>query len=222
MTKAISKEDNFNYLTVALILLLLVNAILEQFLEGAGQHYVTASLIVVLAVGVWSLRAERRSFNIGIGLVLATLVISALNLVLDRTGLSELHLVFLLVYLLLTTWQAAKQVLFSGKIDANKIVGSICIYLLLGLIWAFTYLLILAIDPTSFNGVAESEWYENFSSLVYYSFVTLTTVGYGEITPNLPIARFFAYAEAITGQFYMAILVASLIGARLSSRSGAK
>jgi len=222
LSKSITREDNFTYLTVALVLLLLINAVLEQFLDGVGQHYVTASLIVVLAVGVWSLRTEKRSFKIGIGLVLAVLVVSLLNLVFDKTGLSELHLIFLLLYLLLTTWLAAKQVLFSGQIDGNKIVGSICIFLLLGLIWAMAYLLLLAIDPNSFKPVTEADWYDNFSPMVYYSFVTLTTLGYGEITPNLPVARFFAYAEAITGLFYMAILVASLIGARLSRRSGAE
>jgi len=222
MDKNISREDNFNYLTIALVLLLFINAIIEQFLDGAGQHFVTASLIVVLAVGVWSMRAERRSYTIGVGLVLAVVIVSVLSLVFDRTGLSELHLIFLLVYLVVTTWLAAKQVLFSGQIDGNKIVGSVCIFLLLGLIWALTYLLLLAINPASFSGVAEADWYDNFSPLVYYSFVTLTTLGYGEITPALPITRFFAYAEAITGQFYMAILVASLIGARLSNKNTAK
>ncbi len=219
MNTTISKADNFNYLTIALVFLLLINAIQEQFLDGAGKHFVTGSLIVVLSVGVWSIRSERRSFSVGLGLVVAVFVVSILNLIFDRTGLSELHLVFLLVYLVMTTWLAAKQVLFSGQVDGNKIVGSICIFLLLGLIWALTYLLLLILDPASFNGVRETIWYDNFSQLVYYSFVTLTTLGYGEITPALPVARFFAYVEAITGQFYMAILVASLIGARISRNS---
>ena len=163
-----------------------------------------------------SFRAEKQTLKIGIGLIFAVMVVSVFSALFDKTGLHELHLIVLLVYLISTTWLAAKQVLFSGRIDGNTIVGSICIYLLLGLVWALLYLLILAIDPTSFNGVVEADWYDNFSQLVYYSFVTLTTVGYGEITPALPVARFFAYVEAITGQFYMAILVASLVGARLS------
>ena len=216
MSKPISREDNFTYLTIALILLLLVSAVLEQFANRAGQHYISASLIVVLAVGVWSFRAEKQTLKIGMGLVIAVLVVSVLSSLFDKAGLHMVHLLILLVYLISTTWLAAKQVLFSGRIDGNTIVGSICIFLLMGLVWAMLYLLILAIDPTSFNGVVEADWYDNFSQLVYYSFVTLTTVGYGEITPALPVARFFAYVEAITGQFYMAILVASLVGVRLS------
>ena len=219
MSKSISREENFTYLTIALILLLLLSSVLEQFANQAGQHYISGSLIVVLAIGVWSFRAEKKTLKIGIGLVFAVLIVSILNALFDQAGLHNLHLVFVLVYLISTTWLAAKQVLFSGRIDGNTIVGSICIFLLLGLVWAMLYLLLLSIDPTSFNGVAEADWYDNFSQLVYYSFVTLSTLGYGEITPKLPVARFLAYAEAITGQFYMAILVASLVGARLSRGS---
>lgn len=59
-------------------------------------------------------------------------------------------------------------------------------------------------------------WFELMPNYIYFSFVTLTTLGYGEITPTLPITRFLVYSEAIIGQFYMAILVASLVGTHLS------
>ena len=61
-------------------------------------------------------------------------------------------------------------------------------------------------------------WYENFADGTYFSFVTLTTLGYGDISPVTPVARFLVYMEAIVGVFYMAILVASLIGMRVSAR----
>jgi len=111
---------------------------------------------------------------------------------------------------------AARQVLFTGVIDANKIVGAICIYLLLGLIWTLLYLLIAQAIPQAFNGLEHLVWYDNFSDVAYYSFVTLTTLGYGDISPIIPIARFVVYMEAIVGVFYMAILVASLIGIKVS------
>jgi len=60
-------------------------------------------------------------------------------------------------------------------------------------------------------------WYDNFADVAYFSFVTLTTLGYGDISPIVPIARFLVYMEAIVGVFYMAILVASLIGIRISA-----
>jgi len=82
----------------------------------------------------------------------------------------------------------------------------------MGLIWALFYLLIAQAVPDAFNGLEQLPWYENFADVSYYSYVTLTTLGYGDISPVAPVARFLVYMEAIVGVFYMAILVASLIG----------
>jgi voltage-gated potassium channel Kch len=131
--------------------------------------------------------------------------------------MSSLHLFVLILFYVWATWLAAKQVLFSGPIDGNKIVGAICIYLLVGLIWALLYLFIAQTIPDAFNGLEQLVWYDNFADVAYFSFVTLTTLGYGDISPVIPIARFLVYMEAIVGVFYMAILVASLIGIRISA-----
>ncbi len=95
-------------------------------------------------------------------------------------------------------------------------MGAVCVYLLMGLIWALLYLLIAQTIPGAFSGLEQLNWYENFSAVAYYSFVTLTTLGYGDITPVAPLARFLAYMEAVAGVFYMAILVASLIGVAIN------
>jgi len=108
-------------------------------------------------------------------------------------------------------------VLFVGDIDTNKIIGSLTLYLLLGLIWAVIYLLILAMDPQDFSGIEAADWQQMFARVAYYSFVTLTTLGYGDVLPINHIAEFFAYMEAIIGVFYMAIIVSSLISLRLSA-----
>jgi hypothetical protein len=82
----------------------------------------------------------------------------------------------MLGFFIWTTWLAARQVLFSGTIDDNKIVGAICIYLLLGLISTMMYLLIAEAVPDAFNGLQQAAWHENFSVLSYYSFVTAVSV----------------------------------------------
>lgn len=119
----------------------------------------------------------------------------------------------------MTTVIAARQVLLTGEITGNKIVGAICIFFLLGLIWTTLYLLLLELDPASFNNVNEARWHENFPKMVYFSFVTLTTLGYGDVTPALPIVQFLAYLEAVMGLFYIAVMVASLVGIRITSHS---
>jgi voltage-gated potassium channel Kch len=88
------------------------------------------------------------------------------------------------------------------------------IFLLLGLIWATLYLIVLEFSPTAFNGIVARGWVENFPLASYFSYVTLTTLGYGDISPAEPVSRVLVYLEAITGAFYMAVVVASLVGAR--------
>ena len=73
--------------------------------------------------------------------------------------------------------------------------------------------------PGAFNGLEQAPWYKNFSTIAYFSFVTLTTLGYGDITPAIPLAKFLTYMEAMVGVLYIAILVASLVGARVSRQS---
>jgi voltage-gated potassium channel len=113
---------------------------------------------------------------------------------------------------------AARQVLFTGNVDGNKIIGAIVIYLLIGMTWSFAYLLVEQLQSGSLNGLPHSNWQDNLHTVIYYSFVSLTALGYGDITPAQPLTRFLAYTEAMVGQLYLAILVASLIGARLKKQ----
>jgi len=79
------------------------------------------------------------------------------------------------------------------------------------------YLLIERIAPGSFKGLPATADSATVDALLYFSFISLTTMGFGDITPTLPLARFLTYLEGLVGQFYLAILVASLVGARVSS-----
>ena len=146
------------------------------------------------------------------------LLIVLAKLVLEWAGLQFLHMGIMLVFFVLTAWIAMRQVLFTGSIDRHSIIGAVCIYLLFGMIWTVLYLLAAALSPGSFNGLIQGQWYENFTEIIYFSFVTLTTLGYGDINPALPLVRFLAYMEAIVGQLYIAILVASLVGTHIADR----
>ena len=220
--KRITNKNNFYYLTVGLVLLLLVAALVEQYPGTLAPSIVQASTVAMLAIGVWGFRTSKMRFRTGIVFVVAVLLLVIAGVFLNFSGLRYTHLLLLLAFFIWTSWLAARQVLFTGSIDGNKIVGAICIYLLLGLIWAMLYLLIAEISPSAFNGFEQAEWSENFFAATYYSFVTLTTLGYGEITPVLPVARFLAFTEAIIGVFYIAILVASLVGVRMSEHQASR
>ncbi len=210
--KAVSENNNFVYLTVGIVLLLFVSAMVAQFPVSLGHQLIQAFSVINIAIGIYGFKSSSTFFRTGIGLALAVIIIVVLGVVLEELRWFYAHLIILFCFYVWATWLAAKQVLFSGAIDYNKIVGAICIYLLMGLIWTLMYLFLAQAIPGAFNGLEQLVWYDNFANVAYYSFVTLTTLGYGDISPVTPIARFLVYMEAVVGVFYMAILVASLIG----------
>jgi len=108
------------------------------------------------------------------------------------------------------------QVFRRGPVSGHRILGAIAVYLLLGMIWANAYELVALLHPGAFSGAVESGGVA--SAFMYYSFVTLTTMGYGDILPVHPIARSLAISEALTGQLYLAILIARLVSQGLQSR----
>lgn len=214
-----TERDNFLWLLIALVALLFSSALFGQLFDGAGARLVNLSLTTTLLVAVWSLdhRRKRRLSRFGISIVLLAIAIG--DILLMSAKLNAITLILILLFLCCTIVIAARQILFTGEVDGNKIVGAIVIYLLIGLSWAFAYLLVEQLFPGSINGLGHDNWQDNLHTVIYYSYVTLTALGYGDITPAMPLSRFLAYTEAVVGQFYLAILVASLIGARLRSKS---
>lgn len=218
----ISEENNFSYLAAGLVLLLFLGGLLENLPGDIGPQLVQAGTVAIVFITAWSARGVRRRLVANVVFVLVMMLMVAGGALLDMAGFSYMHLFILLCFFLWTTWLVAKQVLFTGSITRNDIVGAICIYILLGLIWAILYLFIAQAAPGSFNGLSQAPWQENFAAAVYFSFVTITTLGYGDISPIMPLARSLVVMEAVVGVFYMAILVASLIGVRMSDRQAAR
>jgi len=215
--KPINQKNNFVYLFFSLVIFLFSAAVTVDFPNSTGDDVFSVVTLLMLVVSLKSLQTERTWKRIVYGLIVFFVLLTALGKFFDHQLYVYLILVTLLIFFLGSFLSAAKQVLTVGDIDANKIIGSLSLYLLLGLTWAMIYLLLLAMDPHSFSGVEVSNWKQGFSRIAYYSFVTLTTLGYGDILPAKHIAEFFVYMEAIIGVFYMAIIVSSLISLRFSS-----
>jgi voltage-gated potassium channel len=111
-------------------------------------------------------------------------------------------------------------------VSLDSVFGVVCGYLLLGMAWGVLYSMLDTVRPGSFevgSRLAEQVQadHSRIGLFTYYSFITLTTVGYGDVTPLSTPARTCAWLEALTGQFYLAVLVAGLVGALLSKKSGA-
>jgi voltage-gated potassium channel len=221
MKRETMKRMNFAYLLGGLLILILVVAIAQEegIMVETRQFFLVPALCLLLLMGVWSLVREKKmlimgSIIAGIGVALATI-----DLFLDMHGLQLVNMGIILVFCLASTWIACQSLFLSDEIDLNKIIGAICIYLLLGLNWSIFYVLINMAIPDSFHGLTATDIGNQLPELLYYSFVTITTLGYGDLTPVKPLARTFAYLEAIVGQFYVAVLVAWLVGMYLSEKN---
>jgi len=216
------KEINFWYLLGGLLILILSIAIAQEVgIRGETRRLVLEpTLILLLLMGVWGLEKEKKWLMItGVSIAVTGVTIAVLNFFLNMAGLQLINMGILMVFFVASTWIASRNLLLSGEIDINKIIGAICIYLLLGLNWGMFYLFTNMAIPDSFHGLTSTAIGAQFSELMYFSFVTITTLGYGDLLAVKPLARTVAFLEAIVGQFYVAMLVAWLVSMYLFEKS---
>jgi len=106
----------------------------------------------------------------------------------------------------------------SDRVDREIIYMAILLYLLAALMWAFLYTFLELLEPASFNiDLGHPKGF--FLVFQYYSFVTITTLGYGDITPVTEVAKAFSVLEAVCGQLYLVVVVAWLVGMHVSNKS---
>ena len=212
------------YLLSGLLAYLAAAPVAIQYLPRVDYVLVDLALVLVLVAGVRSLMGVKWMFRIGVTLAVTWVTLEVVYLFSQAESLVIMILLVALVFVALVGFIAMKDVLYGGEVDQNRLMGAMCVYLLIGLAWAFVFTLIHVVSPTSFEGIAgpTTDAHAQAIRFLYYSFVTLTTLGYGEITPASPIAQTLAYMEAVSGQFYLTILVAALVGMRLSRRQSSK
>ena len=122
------------------------------------------------------------------------------------------------VYLGLALYWILRDIFLTHKVTADIVRGGICAYLLIGYFWGLLYGMTASVDPNAFSEPLIVEE-ESFSRIIYFSFTTLTTLGYGDILPLTPLARMLTNLEAIIGQLFPAIYIAILVGDYMSQRS---
>ncbi len=214
----INRDNHGNYLFLlgglAILLISYPIFLIRSEIFGVISLHVATSITLILSV--WSLVGKKKSFIFGIVLAGFSILINLVELQFEHQLLMFTRIAIQFLFFSLTLWIALGHVMFGDRIDLNRIVGTICIYLLIGIIWSIAYSVVDIIDPGSFRGLNATAIDEKHSELIYFSFVTLTTLGYGDIAPIKPIARTLAYFEAIAGQFYLAVMVAGLVGAHIA------
>lgn len=212
------RDDNFVFLLAAMLLFLVASPVVEMFGFGLGGKVNNILFATTLLVAIFSMHTDRRVLYSGIALAGASVVAGVLAVSTGDQVWNYLSFAAFFSYLLLAIVAAGHEVIEDSATNVNRLLGAICIFLLLGLIFSMLYALVHEIDPDAFRGVPAELGILDSTTWTYYSFTTLTTLGYGDIAPVSSIARTLAFLEAILGQFYVAILVAGLVGTFLAER----
>ena len=209
------RPQNFIFLAGGLIFLVLVMPLYRDLTDTDYLYLSEVALSVFLILGIWTLQQAKRWFPLAIALVIVGVLGNLLSLQNPQSVFSYLSLVSYIAFLGLAVGLAAIQVFRSPSIALNNIVGAICIYLLLALIWALFYVAVNLLVPGSFGDRVNGSVHQQMNDLLYFSLVTLTSLGYGDITPTGAAARALATLQVMAGQFYIAVLVAGLVAAYL-------
>jgi hypothetical protein len=122
-----------------------------------------------------------------------------------------------IIFSLNVCWIVVAQIFASGPVTTHRIRGAVVLYLNIAILFGVIDGVIACLIPDAYANLPKGN-YDTIGSMVYFSLITLTTTGYGDLTPVHPFARSLAALEAVIGQFYMGTLIASLIGLQVSSR----
>lgn len=190
------------------VLLVVVFVMPPLLADGVGRRLpgdIAFALLLVSGVLALADRGRARAAMLSVALVtvavdLGSWVVPVPQPLVQATGLAALLLLLAVVLF---------HTLRDGPITLHRVQGGVAAYLLLGVAWAQAYALLALLRPGAFSGAAAAA--DGPRAFLYFSFVTLTTVGYGDVLPVHPAARSLAMLEAVTGPLYLAILLARLV-----------
>ena len=210
----------FENLLVWLFLYLMIGPFLESF--PYAHMVMNVFLTAVLFSAVLALDRHSKMFSTSISLLAITLILLWLNGF--RVIRFPPHTISLLLVLYLSTliYSLARHLFAARRVTPNVICAALCLYLIIGLLWGSMYSLTESLAPGSFAGALLSNAstpVEKAYFLNYLSYITLTTLGYGDITPQTTGAVALCQAEAILGQFFTMVVVARLVGIQIAQES---
>ncbi|MDY6838210.1 MAG: potassium channel family protein [Thermodesulfobacteriota bacterium] len=205
-------QRRFLVLLISLLLLALIHPILSSLDLVGARLLLNIFLTIILFTSIYAVSHKKGLFIITLCLGIPSFGARWLVQFLGTSpGILVGILSMMAAFLIFVAVSMLSHVLKDDAVTGEKISASICVYLLIGLVWACLFSLTYVLQPGSFQ-------LENpkLSDFVYYSYITLSTLGYGDITPLSPPARALAYVEAITGQIYLAVLIARLVALHIA------
>ena len=213
--------DRFS--TVQLLVALAVLLICAPFVEELeGGHLILSFLFsLVLVAAVIAIAKRKRTLAVALALAVPAITARWINNFRPDLVPPAVFLVLALLLLAFVIGHLLHFILHAPVVTVEVLCASIAAYLMLGLMWTVAYWLVDQMTPGgafSFNTSRGAQTMNGFTGF-YFSFITLSTVGYGDITPVSRAARWLAAMEAMTGLLYVAVLIARLVSLYSSSKS---
>lgn len=208
--------------------MLLAAQVLLTVISPLFSATIGARLVVDIAISAVFLTAlfiisnTRKHLVTGLVLMIPTFLLMWAVEIFKLESYSILPLIGSALFFCYVAWLILSDILHARLVTFDIIAGGISVYLFFGNICGLIYAIIARIDPEAFSIPEVTASYlgssiSEVSSAMYFSFVTLTTLGYGDITPVNSFARSLAYLEAAAGQIYLTVLIASLVGMHIAS-----
>lgn len=215
-TKSAMKQKLFEYrfelLLMALVLVLFDRAVFTDMIFFT--KIVWPANMIILAIASYFIFKDRVGIvdiSRTILAVLSILIPVAFSFIFASRIMTLIAFGIYLSYYLLILIEVLRQIFERTESNMSVIFGSMCGYLLLIVLAQFSFLFIEYNQPGSFNGITYSSIPDLYDQLSYFSMVSITTIGYGDILPNTSAARLIAMIFTISGQFYMVALVGIII-----------
>src|ERR1700759_1979008 len=202
-------------LTILMLIMLFVVAPLQALGIFAFQVFELV-LAIMLVAGVFVISGSRKA--VAAMLIALAMIVTGAVLRIRSPSILDLNLfagAWLIVGVTLA-WAVARSIFAPGRVTYHRVVGALLLYLTIAIIFAAFFTFLGTLDPKAFVGLSIQDSPKLATQLIYFSFTTLTTTGYGDVSPVHPIARSLCNLEAIFGQLYPATLVARLVTLQLA------
>ena len=199
----------FQFLFLTLVSLIVT----PPYLEMLGVRGVSwAILAVVLLASLYLVANNRKQLFVGVVLAVPTLGLNLSREVLGHSETFYFSMVMSIVFLVYIEIFLLRFFLLKQRVTQDMIFAALCAYIIMGVIFSFIFICIESLVPGSFIISATGEPPVDLGKFSYFSFVTLTTLGYGDISPVNDFGRGWVTLEAILGQFYIAVVLARIVG----------
>jgi len=206
------RDANYYYMLAGLLVTLALAPVFKQLFPATSALITYGAFTATMLIGTWTLLDSRWQFQAGLGLAAVSLAATVYRVWRPTSATLVILSAVMVVFCLISSAFILGRILRGPGVDGNRLTGAACVYLLLGILFSQLNMLLFLADAESFKGLSAASTQLAGPDLLYYSFVTMTTLGYGDIVPASPVAKALAYLTAVAGHLYVAILIGALVG----------